>query len=166
MSSSETPQHANVGAEIPDMALKQADGKPITLKQLAGHDGTLIGFMHGTYCPHCVQQLARSNRVAERLAEHGIKLVWVLADKPTSISAYQIAASPSPRFEMLPDTEPSITTQFGVPPEVTQHQPAPFAFILDAQNHVRYVDHRDNPHAPLDVDRLLAALEDHTPHTA
>jgi peroxiredoxin len=144
---------------IDNVSLTSLDGKPTTLKQLAGDAGVAIGFLHGTYCPACMQQLARANRYATTLAEHGVKLVWLLQDKPTTISAYRLAAQPPPRYELLADTQPSVAGQFRETDESNAGATDPTLVYLNTDNQLRYVEASENPHAPLHIEELLKAVE-------
>ena len=148
-----------VGDRIIDFFLTDPDGKTVSLEQLAQDRGVVIGFMHGTYCPHCIQQLNRANRYADVLEEHKTPLVWVLRDSVSNISAYRLASQPPPRFLMLPDSEPSIGRHFGIPQAGAGGEPLPSLLYLDASRTVRYLEAPENPHAPPNMDALLAAIE-------
>jgi len=155
-----TTQPVVVGSKVEEFSLKDPDGKTITLSEITGQRGVVIGFLHGTYCPHCIQQLARSNRYADALGERGVAMVWVLEDQPVNVSTYRLAAQPPPRFTMLPDSKPSIKSRLGMAAE-EDHLAHPLNRILyiDAQRVIRYVEQRDNPHAPPDMERLLSVIE-------
>lgn len=155
---SEMPEGlVKVGQKIGDFTMTDPDGKSVTLKEVSGEAGIVVGFLHGTYCPHCIQQLNRSNRIADRLREHGVGLAWVLQDNPSSITAYRLAAYPPPRFIMLADSEPSVGQHFGIPEEEQAFQPSPVVFYIDAEGTVRHVEKRENPHAPPNIEDVLEA---------
>lgn|SRR5574341_263313 len=144
---------------IANLTLTSLDGKPILLKELEGKAGVAIGFLHGTYCPACLQQLTRANRYATALAEHGVTLVWLLQDKPTSISAYRLAAQPPPRYDLLPDGQPSLAEHFRESDAGGESAAQPTLIFLDTDSTLRYVERSDNPHAPLHIEKLLAVIE-------
>lgn len=145
-------------APVPDIALMDADGKPIHLKDLASQEGIVVGFLHGTYCPQCVQQLNRANRYVEALRPHHVSLAWVLADKPVNIVTWQLAAVPTPQFQMLPDSRPSVKRYFGI--GEGENRSDPFVVYVDAQGAMRYVEIPENPHAPPNLDELIAVIEE------
>ncbi len=150
---------ADSPADLSGITLQTAEGKPVRLRDLAGQDGIVIGFMHGTYCPQCVQQLQRANRFAEALHHHRVSLAWVLADQPVNIATYQLAAVPAPRFAMLPDSTPSVKQHLGFDGP-GEHREQPSVLYLDPEGKVRYVETPENPHAPPNIERLIAVIDE------
>lgn len=147
------------GHIIEAFSLIDVDGIPTSLEEISGEKGVVVGFLHGTYCPACMFQLTRSNRLADKLKKNGIRLAWILADMPSSIAAYRLAAHPSPRFAMLPDTVPSAARYFGVPEEQLKLAPAPYVFYIDEANTIRHiVDKGGDPHKSLNEDALVEAV--------
>jgi peroxiredoxin len=142
---------------VPDISLNDANGKSIRLRELAGDDGMVVGFLHGTYCPSCVQQLNRANRYAEVLRQHHVNLAWILADKPDNIATWQLAALPAPEYNILPDRTPSIKRDLGL--DEDENHPTPSVLYLDAEGHMRYVEATENPHAPFNLEALVNAIE-------
>jgi peroxiredoxin len=59
--------HSEPGHTIEAFSLIDANGIPTNLEQISGEKGVVIGFLHGTYCPACMFQLTRSNRLADKL---------------------------------------------------------------------------------------------------
>lgn len=141
---------------VEDIQISDPDGKQKTLKELSGDAGLVLGFLHGTYCPACLQRLNRANHYAQELGQRGVKMAWVLQDKPTSIQAYRLAAQPSPRYELLADSEPSVARRFSTNPSQSD---APRLIYLDGKQAVRFRDIAADPHAPLHMDELLGAID-------
>ncbi len=150
--------HSHKDVALNDVSLTDADGKSVHLKELASEEGIVVGFLHGTYCPQCVQQLNRANRFAATLRSHRVSLAWVLADKPDNIATWRVAAVPAPEFELLPDSSPSVKRRLGF--EEGEKDPAPTILYVDAGGTIRYAETPENPHAPVNLDALIAAIKE------
>jgi peroxiredoxin len=159
-------QQGKVSPDTPaDFHISDPDGKAKTLEELSGEGGLVLGFMHGTYCPACLQMLNRANFYAAQLNERGVKLAWVLQDKPSSISAYKLAAQPSPRYELLADDDPSVAHHFGANPEQPETA-VPRLVYIDGSQAVRFRDFVADVHAPLHIDEVIGTIDSaHKPDT-
>lgn len=151
-------RHLEAGNQLDDFTLIDANGKPVHLADVTAEDGVVVGFLHGTYCAQCMQQLTRGNSYAAALREHGVSLAWVLEDDPVNIASYQIAAMPSPQFAMLPDSSPSIKTRLGIG-EHPAESDTPSILYIDPERIVRYIEIAENPHAPPDMPKLIATID-------
>lgn len=158
MTAKEPHTASKVGDRITDFSVADVESRSNSLGELSGQAGVVIGFLHGTYCPHCLQQLNRSNRLADQLDEHQVKLVWFLRDEPHNIAAYQLAANPVPRFAILPDSSPSVGEHFGIPDKLQSLQPTAKVYYVDGERTIRHIDERQNPHAPPDMQAIIEAI--------
>lgn len=150
-----------VGSKVPDFTLTNADGETVSLSSLARENGIVLGFLHGTYCAACLQQLTRANRYSGPLDAHKVEFVWILDDSLDNISTYAIAADPPPRFQMVPDSSPSASHHFGLYTESPfGGGPQPSLIYLDPQLTVRFLFAPDDPHAALDLEALMAAVHE------
>lgn len=141
-----------------EVRLNDPDGKQKTIRELSGESGVVLGFLHGTYCPACLQVLNRANFHAQQLSERGVKLAWVLQDKPTSIGAYRLAAQPAPRYELLADNDPSAAESFSADPDQPKAS-KPRLVYVDGSQTVKFRDLAQDPHAPLPMEELLGAID-------
>ena len=141
-----------VGNTLDALPYRTVSGKNVDIAEVAGKNGTVVGFLHGTYCPHCLQQLTRSNSYAEQLRLYDVSLVWVLQDSPVNIDTYRLAARQPPRFTMWAQDKIA-------KPNTTDEKHAPTLFYLDTKKRVRYIERPENPHAPPDMPTLLAVIE-------
>lgn len=149
--------HPAIGKQLEDILIRDINEKEIHLFSLAGSGGLALGFMHGTWCAYCLQQLTHSNRYADSLLERSVTLVWVLEDPPSTIAAHLITAHPMPRFRALPESEPPILERLGLRDEVYA---SPTLIYVDPARTVRYVHAPGNPHSPHDIDTLLDIIDE------
>jgi hypothetical protein len=94
------------------------------------------------------------------LEARDVGFVWILNDSPDNISTYTVAADPSPRYQLVPDSNPSVSHHFGLYVD-TPHGggPQPSLVYLDPELAVRFLFVPEDPHAALDLEALLATVE-------
>lgn len=68
---------ANTGNEAPDFALKNIDGKTLSLKDVMGDKGTVIAFICN-HCPYVIAVIERLVATAKTLEQSGIKTVAIM----------------------------------------------------------------------------------------
>lgn len=150
-------KHSAIGQRLSDITLTDINKQTVSLFSLAGPNGLALGFMHGTWCAYCLQQLRRSNQYADPLQERGAELVWVLQDTPTTIAAHLVSVKPLPRYKVLPESEPSVIEQLQMTDDVHS---SPTLIYIDSSRTVRFVHAPDNPHAPHDMNTLLRIIDE------
>jgi peroxiredoxin len=75
------------GDPFPSLSLAAVGGGRLTLPDdLAGGFGVVLLY-RGWWCPYCNAQLSAFGRAAERLAEHGIKVVALSVDDESQAAA-------------------------------------------------------------------------------
>lgn len=167
-----------VGHPAPDFTL-QARGRTYTLPQLLASQGLLLAFIHGTWCPACVDQLIRLRRRHRDYMNLNVQLAAIVGDQVAAVEAFEISAEPPLPFPLLADTDLTVSQTYGLtaPAEQTlltklahrirrsePQRPEPVegihpgAVLVDGQGHVRLVNVPDDPHAPIPHERLLAAI--------
>lgn len=145
------------GAKLPDFSLTDAENHPVNLSTLRGAKGTIIAFIHGTWCPYCVRQLTRLNHAAPELAELGCGLICITHDPADSLYAYQLSAQPPLAYLLLADPEPSLSYAFGVyDPE--HEAPYPAVFYANASDILLYSDVSSDPDCFPNMERLLEVV--------
>ncbi|MCI0398380.1 MAG: peroxiredoxin family protein [Chloroflexi bacterium] len=149
----------NKGSDFPEFKLLGVDERPFTPADIRGPNGIVLAFVHGTWCPNCLHQLRRLNRVAAQLSTYGVGLACVSHDSVAAVSAYQRSAAPPLSYPLLADSQPSLALQFGVfDPEY--EVPRPALFYAGPDNKIRFADVSADPYHALNLDRLLAFIED------
>lgn len=127
---------------LPDLWVRTADGAHTTVSMYLGKQGTLLNFIHGTWCAACVDQLYSLRRHKNEILATGAQIVVIMADAPEQVAAFQLAAQPPLDYTVVAD------------PDGAAHQQAEVGdgtaiVIVDAQSIVRYFaiwhDHRNRP---------------------
>lgn len=131
-----------IGQLLPDLQVQTNEGQPLALASLINAPGTLLNFMHGTWCPECVNQLRSLQRHQGTIAATGAKVVVIMADVSAHVAAFQLAAQPSLGYTVVADPEGITHRQVGAGDDTAMA-------VVDAQRIVRYFatwrDHRDHP---------------------
>ena len=134
----EGPKALALGAPAPmrDVALKNVDGRSVTLASAAGQKGTLVLFI----CNHCPWVKAWQGRIAEvgnAAAKQGIGVVAINANDPASYpedafaEMVKRAKSVGYRFPYVVDATSDVARAFGA-----SHTPE--AFLFDAKGALVY----------------------------
>ena len=63
-----------VGSSLPQFELQLSNQKTTTDGDLSQENGLVLAFLHGTWCPACIQQLTQLNRLAPDLEKHEVGL--------------------------------------------------------------------------------------------
>ena len=74
------------GQPMPDSKLLTADGKKVSLKEIADGKPSLVIFYRGGWCPYCSQQLASLRNVEKDFLKKGVKLIAISPDSPARLS--------------------------------------------------------------------------------
>lgn len=152
-----TAQPLTNGTKLPDFSLTDAENRLINISTLRGATGTIIAFIHGTWCPYCVRQLNRLNRAAPELFERGCGLICFTHDPADSLYAYQLSAQPPLAYALLADPEPSLSHAFGIyDPE--HEAPYPAVFYANASDTILYSDVSSDPDCFPNMERLLEVV--------
>ncbi len=131
-----------IGQPLPDLQVQTGEGQSLALDSLIGAPGALLNFMHGTWCPECVNQLRSLQRHQAAIAATGAKVIVIIADVPAHVAAFQLAAQSSVAYTVVADPAASTHHQIGAGEDTAM-------IVVDARRIVRYCaiwrDHRDHP---------------------
>lgn|GEM_PF-3976235 len=146
------------GAQLPNFDLADHENRSITLDALRGLKGTVVAFIHGTWCPYCVRQLNRLNRVTPEIRELGCGLLCVTHDPVDALYAYQLSVQPPLAYALLADTDPSLSHAFGIY-DPDHEAPYPAIFYADAGDTILYSDVSSDPDCFPNMERLLEVIK-------
>lgn len=131
-----------LGQALPDLQVQTIDGRPLALAALVNAPSTLLNFMHGTWCPDCVNQLRSLQRHQQAIAATGTRIIVIMADAPAHVAAFQLAAQSSVAYTLVADPDGITHRQVGAGDDTAM-------IVVDAQGTVRYCaiwrDHRGHP---------------------
>lgn len=169
-----------VGNSIPILKVKDADGKPVDIKQLAKGKPTILVYYRGGWCPFCTQQLTALGKKRQQLQKLGFQLIAVSADKPSILKT--LSESKGLGFTMYSDNTmegaKALGIAFRVPKSTVKlykerfridiekssglkHDilPVPAVFVLDKKSVIAFEYVNPNYKVRLDEDVLMAAAK-------
>ncbi len=79
------PAHLAVGATIPDVVIRDAEGQNIKLGELVAQKPAVIIFYRGGWCPYCTKHLMALVDIKAQLAKNGYQLLAISPDQPSKI---------------------------------------------------------------------------------
>jgi peroxiredoxin len=131
-----------IGQPLPDLQVRTNEGQPLALASLLGASSTLLSFMHGTWCPECVNQLRSLQRHQQAIAATGTRIVVIMADAPAHVAAFQLAAQSPLNYAVVADPDGAMHRQIGASDGTAM-------IAVDARSIIRYCaiwhDHRNHP---------------------
>lgn len=74
-----------LGAQIPDVTLRNVNGKDVNLRALVGEKPTILVFYRGGWCPYCNVQLSALGQKEAELKQLGYQIVAVSPDRPDEL---------------------------------------------------------------------------------
>ncbi len=155
------------GARMPNVELRDQDGKAHSLSNLLGPAGALIVFYRSVvWCPFCKAFLVELERNSAEFDKLGMKVAAISPDSPEQLRPFVVSRGIGypllsdsrseliKKLNLLDDSIPADSTLFGIP--------YPCSFMLDAQGTIvgkYYEDDRRHRYTPADI--LRRNFEDH-----
>jgi peroxiredoxin len=116
-----------VGSVIPDIELPSLDGKTTKLSELHSKV-TLINFW-ATWCPPCVKELPSLQRLSDKYAAKGLKVVGISLDEDPETVLEKFLAKNSIKFNSYIDKKGVLADQFDV-------SGLPLTIVIDANRKI------------------------------
>jgi len=131
------------GAKAPAMSAVDSNGKPQTLRSLAGRKGTVVMFFRSAeWCPFCKAQLIAMNAdAAKPLADRGYALVGLSYDQPEILAKF--AAERQVAWPLLSDPKSMVIDAWGLrdPAYAAGSRaygvPRPAIFVIDGKGVIK-----------------------------
>ena len=101
-----------VGESIPDITLKNVDGKNVVLSDLVAKGPTLLVFYRGGWCPYCNVHLGELKTIEKDLQDLGYQIVGVSPDKPGLLK--QGIQENKLTYQLLSDSSAEAAKAFGL----------------------------------------------------
>ena len=168
-----------IGAEAPDVTLRDVDSAQVRLRDLLSEKATVLIFYRGGWGPYCNTQLGAIAKIDPRLRELGYQIVAVSPDKPEKLRASLDKGKLT--YTLLSDSKMDAARAFGIAFKVddatldkhkthgidlteasgeTHHLlPVPSVFILGTDGVIRFEYVNPNYKVRLDPEVLLAAAK-------
>lgn len=71
-----------ISSTIPDVSVKNTDGKNLNLRDIVKDQPTIFVFYRGGWCPYCNSHLADLKKIEDDLTKEGYKVYAISADRP------------------------------------------------------------------------------------
>jgi peroxiredoxin len=169
-----------VGEKVPDVQIKDADGKAVTLAKALAGKPTILVYYRGGWCPFCSQHLSALGRKEAELKRLGFQIVAISADRPAKVKETVVGSKLT--YTVLSDNTMAGAKAFGIafklPVETVKlykekyridvegdsgmkHHilPVPSVFVIDAKGRVTFNYVNPNYKVRLDEDVLIAAAK-------
>ena len=113
-----------IGAQIPDVTIKTAEGSDVQLREVVAQKPTVLIFYRGGWCPFCNRHMAELNSIQGDLVEEGYQVIAISPDKPEKLQ--QSVAQHSLSYTLYSDSPMQASKEFGI------------AFKVDERTVLRY----------------------------
>jgi peroxiredoxin len=100
------------GALIPDVNLRAADGKDVSLRQLVTRRPAVLVFYRGGWCPFCNRQLSELRTIQSALEKMGITLVAISPDRHEALA--KTSSKRDLTYTLLSDADAQAIRGFGI----------------------------------------------------
>lgn len=167
------------GLTVPELTLKDKEGKNVALSERFAEKTTVLIVYRGGWCPYCSKQLANVQKIEEQIAELGAQIIAVSPDSPEKLAESRID---SPNYQLLSDDSLTLSQALGlafylddktatiyrnklgvnfvsIDGEVKVALPVPAVFVIDKKGLVHFQYANPNYKVRLTENLLLAAIK-------
>lgn len=167
------------GLTVPELTLKDKEGKNVALSERFAEKTTVLIVYRGGWCPYCSKQLANVQKIEEQIAELGAQIIAVSPDSPEKLAESRID---SPNYQLLSDDSLTLSQTLGlafylddktatiyrnklgvnfvsIDGEVKVALPVPAVFVIDKKGLVHFQYANPNYKVRLTENLLLAAIK-------
>lgn len=169
-----------VGQEIPEVSLRNKDGKKLELRTLVSKKPSIVVFYRGGWCPYCNLQLQALAQMESKLLKLGYQIIALSPDRPEKVA--ESLAKHDVSYMILSDSSADAAQAFGLAFKVdgktvkkykkdynidleadsgeTHHLlPVPGVFIVSQDAVIQFTYVNPNYKVRLNPELLLAAAE-------
>ncbi|HAH49765.1 MAG TPA: antioxidant AhpC [Balneola sp.] len=168
-----------ISSTIPDVSVKNTDGKNLNLRDLVKEQPTIFVFYRGGWCPYCNSHLADLKTIEEDLSKEGYKVYAISADRPELLK--QTMTKNELTYTLLSDAPMTAAKAFGIAFKMDDKTveryksfdidiekdsgydhhllPAPAVFLVDQEGTIKFSYVNPNYKERIDGGILLAAAK-------
>lgn len=168
-----------VGAEIPELTLRNSEGDPVDLNAVISNKPTVLLFYRGGWCPVCNMQLSGIKTIESELVRLGYQFIGISADRPEKIRS--TIKKHDQKYLLLSDNKMTGAKAFGIAFKVdektlnkykeygidledasgeTHHiLPVPAVFVIGTDGIIKFEYINPDYRVRLDPEVLLAAAK-------
>lgn len=101
-----------VDAPIPAFSLLNDAGNAVTVREVLDKKGAVLAFIHGTWCPTCVQTLYQFQRHVDDYAEREVGVAVVAVDPVHQLHVFKLSTEQPMPFTFLSDADGAVHEQY------------------------------------------------------
>lgn len=101
-----------IGAKVPDITVKTADGSPVSIRGYIMQKPTIVLFYRGGWCPYCSRQLASFKQIEDELVELGYQILAISPESPARLQEQKLETEFA--VTLLSDNTLSAINAFGI----------------------------------------------------
>lgn len=168
-----------ISSTIPDVSVKNTDGKTVNLRNLVSKKPTIFVFYRGGWCPYCNQHLADLKKIEGDIEELGYQVFAISADRPELLK--KTKEKNELTYTLLSDAPMTATKAFGLAFKVDdetvkrykeygidleadsgyEHHilPAPAVYLVNTKGEIKFNYVNPNYKERIDGNILLAAAK-------
>ena len=158
----------DVGQRLPDLALRHADGRSLSTRQLIDRPTVLL-FFRGNWCPLCMAQIHEIAGLYQRIEKAGVRVALISPQPHRNTEA--LAGKFKVNFDFLTDEHNQAAIALGIAAEnglpagmqalgYDSDTVMPTVIITDAQAQVVWSDQTDNYRVRPEPETFLDVLTD------
>lgn len=168
-----------VNSIIPDVSVKNIDGKTVALQTIVTEKPTVLIFYRGGWCPYCSRHMAELQKIEDQIVDLGYQILAVSVDRPELLR--ETLSDQELTYTLLSDSPADVLKAFGIAYRVDDETvnryksvgidlemssgfdhhilPAPAVFILDQEGKVKFQYVNPDYKERINGDVLLAAAK-------
>jgi peroxiredoxin len=112
MVNSDRQDGLEIGQVVPDFSLPDYQANSVTLNDVLKHHGVLLTFIHGMWCPACIQTLYRLAQYADIYQAEGFGVAVIAHEQSGHLNVFKRSARPSVNYPLLADNEGTVRKRY------------------------------------------------------
>ena len=101
-----------IGENVPNLSLKDTNGKSVNISDLISSKKTILVFYRGGWCPYCNTHLSALAETESQLIAQGYQIVAISPDSPKSLM--ETKTKEKLNYTLLSDSDGEFAKAFGI----------------------------------------------------
>jgi len=153
-----------VGARAPEFSLEAANRDGIlTLSGFLKRGSLILEFLRGTWCPNCVQRMARVELIKKEIEQSRAELAYVAAEKRDGVFKPAKFLEKNPvSFPFMLDEDRSVTKSYGLYHRFGMDAlniAHPATLVIDSERNVRFIYRGDNQSDRAPLEQVMSTVK-------
>jgi peroxiredoxin len=152
-----------MGARAPEFSLEAANRDGIlTLSGFLKRGSLILEFLRGTWCPNCVQRMARVESIKNEIEQAKAELAYVAAEKRDGVFKPAKFLEKNPvSFPFMLDEDRSVTKSYGLYHRFGMDAlniAHPATLVIDPERNVRFIYRGDNQSDRAPLEQVMSTV--------